>query len=131
MNSMVVIPQSTGTLHIWVIIVFEFSNFCHILRPTIKGRTGIRAVKVDRVGVLGPVDEPHDALGAPGNDECGSWSYAVVANKLCCLQVGIDLFCEWRDLNFVIEKVIPRYGVCEDPGYRRLSAAAILFSKVT
>lgn len=129
-NSMVVIPQTAGILQVWVVVVLVFADFCDILSPAIKRRARVRTMEVDRVWVLGIVDEPHDGLSTSGNDERRSRRHAVVANKLCWFQVGVYLFGERFDLNLVIQDVISRYGVRKGPGWVRFSATTRLSAEM-
>lgn len=122
---MVVVPQTTRTLHIGVVIVLEFAGVGDILGPAVKGRAGVRTVEVDRVGILSMVDEPHDALRASGHDERRPGRHAVVADKLCWAQVGVDVFTERFDFNLVVKNVLSRYRIGEGPSYEGTSQRLI------
>lgn len=96
------IPQSSTTLRVGVVVVLVLTWGSGVLRPSIKWRSTIRSVEMDRTLANAFVDEPHDCFPSFLHHEGRAGRDAIIANECCSLFTGVNLLRERLDLDLVV-----------------------------
>lgn len=115
MNCVIVVPEKSGTLLVRIVVVLEFARLCHIFRPAVECRSGVRSVQVDGVWDCSIVDESNDRLCSTGYHESRAWRHPVVSDQVCKTQVGVDRLGKRLDLHFVVLDVLSRNWIGQNP----------------
>jgi hypothetical protein len=107
---MVVVPHHTPGLRVGVVVILVLSRLSDILSPTIKWRSGVGSVQVNR-GLIGTVvHKAHNGLGSSRDNEGGTRRHSIVAGKLS-RHALVDFIFERLDLNFVVLDLATSFGV--------------------
>ncbi len=111
---MVMIPNGACILLVGKVVVLVLPWLSDVFSPAVKGCTRIGAMEMDRVGSICSVDEPHDRLSSPGQDEGGTWRYAVVPRETGGLKTWIDRVVESFNLHFAVLDFFGVVGIGDD-----------------
>jgi hypothetical protein len=96
------VPECASILCIGIVVIFVLTNTCGVFCPAIKGSARIRTMQMNRIGSITVVNEAHDRFCALLHHEGWAWYHAIIANEPGLWQVGIDLYINRLDVDFIV-----------------------------
>jgi hypothetical protein len=88
---MVMVPQESSRLTVWVIVVLVLASHDQVLRPAIERRTRRRSVEMYRALAIAMIDESNHRLGTTRHNDGRPRGSTVVSNKTGRFFAWVDL----------------------------------------
>lgn len=81
---MIVVPKEAGRLIVGEVVVLVLPRIRDVLGPSVKGRTGWRAMEMHTCFVSwGAVEDSDHSFSADRNDKCGTYTYVRDKASIC------------------------------------------------
>lgn len=101
-QGMIMVPQSSHGLSIWVVVIFVLPGVSAVLSPAVERSSAVASMKMDGRWSIVFVDESDDCFPSLGHVKGGTWCDAIVPNIGSCSQVWVRLLLERDNVDLIV-----------------------------
>lgn len=145
LDRVIMVPQETRCLGIWIVVVLELPRCNYIFRPAIPWGTLYQSCQLDGVlqqlasrsrqtawvwthrirsmqmnGTIHScvVDKAHHGLASLFYNECRTGGHSIVSNEVCITLGGVDILSEGSNIDLVVIDWVACHRVRNSPNNR-------------